>query len=195
FIVTGAVFLLLSLTLHPLLNKALPILRQLLESNAQPTPQDLLGLPAEQQALISQLSLSFLQILFIFAAFNLLIALWPAYVTQYRDNLFSAYWHSLKRFFKDPIRFLLIAGLFIGSQFLFPLLSAIFSGNLFVGTIVQLSGLLLSIYLMIVLFVYAYKTSDRPLCVEESDDEEAPDKSDAMPPSDEDSDYREPPLF
>jgi hypothetical protein len=186
FVISGVILFLLSFSLQGILPKVLPVFQRLLQSDISDPAQQLLSLPAEERVLVEQFSFTVFRLVLLFAVFSLLTALWPAYVTQFGDNIFKAYWHSLRRFFKDPFRFLFIAGLFVVSQLLFPLVSAAFSGNIILGTLAQLSGLLFNIYMMIVLFVYALQTSNRPLCIQEAEGEQSDktdsDDQDSQPP-------------
>lgn len=192
FILIGLLLFSLSfvLSMLPLFNKVVPIFQELIKNGPVDQTQFLLNLPPEQRVILENFSFVFFEILLVIAVFNFLTTLWPAYVTQYGDNIFKAYWHSVRRFLKDPFRFLFIAGLFIASQIFFYILSAIFAGNILLGALTQLGGLLFNIYAMITLFVYTLRTDNRPLCIQETEGEpEPPDDSD-----NEASDQDEPPF-
>lgn len=192
FLIAGGLLFLLSLSLYPLIPKVLPIFQKLVATGTFNQAQ-LLQLPAPQRALIEQFSFGVMKVMLGVMAFNFLVALWPAQVMLYEENIFKAYLQSVMRFFRDPFRFTLIVGLWIGAQFFFLFLPALAGGNVFLGVIIQLSGLMVNIYLIITLFVYVLQTSQRPVCIQEVENE--PSEPDSDNESDDDDSKPNPPLF
>jgi hypothetical protein len=64
--------------------------------------------PAQQEQFVGFI-FAILGAIFAYGVFYLLTMLWAAYVVVYEVGAFRAYWMSIRRFFKDPFRLLLIA--------------------------------------------------------------------------------------
>ncbi len=170
----------LFLWMRPLWDKNLPVLEQFYQDGL-PTVAKLSALPPAQLLDLNELSMAILVSASIYVGFSLITMLWPAFVILHRDNVFTAYWRSLVQFFRDPFRLLLISLLLFGLQFLFTLgFVTTVASVMLLAAFCQFASLLTEIYRAVVLFVYVYETTGKPVPFDDETDK--PDEEDVGEP-------------
>lgn len=148
-----------------------PFLEQLttMAATGVSPPQGLIlqSLSPERQA---TLGLTLLAAILACFFFNLITMLWPVFVVLYRHNPLTAYARSMRRFFRDPLRLLALSVFFMLGEMALSLFIMI--GGAFGEIFGRLASLLLQIYFMIALFVYAWSAIGPPPPMDEEPPEE-----------------------
>lgn len=163
YMVQFGVLAALGWNLHPLWLKVMPILMRtesLLNSGKSPE-QVASWLTFTQQTELAEFVFGILIVVGLYGIFSGLTLLWPVFMVLYGKNPLKAYGLSIKQFFKDPVRLLLLSLLFLGIKLLLSFLTL--SGGMFVDILGRLALLLLEIYMSISLFVYAWLVIGKPV--------------------------------
>jgi hypothetical protein len=167
---TGVLLGLIGWGLSPLGTQLAPFLERLTNlavTGGTATPESLLpALSPERQA---TLGLTLLGSILACVVFGVVTMLWPVFVVMYRENPLTAYGRSIRQFFRDPFRLLALSALFAFGETALSLLIVI--GGVLGEIFGRLASLLLQIYLMISLFVYAWSTIGPPSPLPAEDDE------------------------
>ncbi|MGE0200966.1 MAG: hypothetical protein AB7P76_08365 [Candidatus Melainabacteria bacterium] len=83
---------------------------------------------------------------------SLLTIFWPVYVTAYDANVVTAYFKSIGRFFRDPLRLLFLGGFYLALSIS---INVLFTASAWLAVIRPLATIVLDIYFVLMLFVYA----------------------------------------
>jgi hypothetical protein len=153
----------LAWNLNPLWVKVMPLLiRMETLVNAGRTPEQVVSwLSLTQQTELAELIVGILLVILVYGVFSLLTLLWPVFIVLYEKNPLKAYGLSLKHFFKDPVRLMLLSVFFLAAKLLFSFFTL--SAGMFVDILGRLALLLLEIYMTITLFVYAWLVIGKPV--------------------------------
>lgn len=164
---------LLFLKLQPLWAANAPLMDKFYKA-AMATPnlnqQDLSRIFAPQELhSLEGLAMATLGALFVYGLFSMLTMLWPAYIVLYRKSAIAAYRDSIVRFFKDPLRLLLVSGVFMTLQFILNLgaSTGASANSFFLLIFCQFASLMLEIYMAVVIFVYVLRMAGEPTWEEE----------------------------
>lgn len=135
----------------------------------------LLNLPTPEQDKIAFALLCLMGSLLVYMIFSTLTFLWPAFVVSHHVGAFKAYWLSLRQFFKDPGRILLMAMFLIVSYMTMGQLGQTDNGIL--AIFVQFFIFFIQTLFSVLLIVYVLQASPLPSTLDEQNEPELKSKS------------------
>lgn len=168
--------------IRPMWQQVLPLMQRLGNDLMAGASQDAVihSLTLSQKASLGQLGLAIVVIMLIYSVFSTVVMLWPVFTVMYEDNPFKAYARSALQFLRDPFRLVALSL----TLFLIKLLLTMFTmmDGMFFEILGRLSLMLLEIYTIVTLFVYAYHAVGKPvLSPDESDTSSSSDMSEKPP--------------
>jgi hypothetical protein len=132
----------------------------------------LLNLPTPEQDKIAFALLCFTGSMLVYMGFSTLTFLWPAFVVSHHVGAFKAYWLSLRQFFKDPGRILLMALFLILSYMTMGQLGQADNGIL--AIFVQFFIFFIQTLFSVLLIVYVLQASPLPMHPKDQEDQKEP---------------------